>query len=321
MFIDETQIIVQGGNGGSGKVAFFVNRKGPCGGNGGKGGDVYFIADSNIKDLKKYVEATFFKAENGESGGSNRRIGMKGNDLYLKVPINTTIIDHKNNQEITLTDQSTTILVCYGGKGGFGNDAFKTSINQTPRNATQGNAGQEKKVTLILRLIADFGLIGLPNAGKSSLLNKFTNANVKTASYPFTTLEPNLGVVNGKILADIPGLIEGASEGKGLGIRFLRHIEKVSLLLHCISVESENIEKDYNTVVEEISKYNKAILSKKTIILLTKTDLVSENIIKEKIEILKKFNHMIIPVSIHNKKSLELLRKILIITPNTSGAL
>lgn len=311
MFIDEAEITIQGGDGGSGKVAFFINKKGPCGGNGGKGGDLYFVTNSNITDLKKFSKTTFFKAENGQQGGSNRRIGTNGKDLYLPVPINTSIIDNKTNKEIVLTDKLSSVLLCRGGNGGVGNDAFKTSTNQTPRHATPGQKGQEKKLTLIVKLIADFGLIGLPNAGKSSLLNELTNANVKIADYPFTTLEPNLGVVNGKVLADIPGLIDGASTGKGLGIKFLKHIEKVSLLLHCISVESENIEKDYKTVVEEISKYNKNILSKKTIILLTKTDLISQEVMKEKIKILKKLNTIILPISIHDWDSLEQLKKLL----------
>ena len=194
-------------------------------------------------------------------------------------------------------------------KGAFrGNGIDSWSNFAYERDAQKG---EEKKITLILRLIADFGLIGLPNAGKSSSLNKLTNADVKTAAYPFTTLEPNLGVVAGKVLADIPGLIEGASTGRGLGIKFLKHIEKVSLLLHCISVESENIEKDYDTVVAEISKYNKSILSKKTIILLTKTDLVSQDTVKEKIRTLKKLNSTVIPVSIYVQSSLDLIRALL----------
>lgn len=312
MFIDEAEITIQGGDGGAGKVAFFRNKKGPCGGNGGKGGDLYFVSSSNVKDLKKFREITLFKAENGQMGGSNRRVGRKGKNLCLQVPINTTIIDNKTNEEITLSDKLSSVLVCLGGNGGFGNDFFKTSTNQTPRNATPGQKGQEKKTTLIVRLIADFGLIGLPNTGKSSLLNELTNTNVKTASYPFTTLEPNLGVIDGKVLADIPGLIEGASTGKGLGIKFLKHIEKVSLLLHCISVESENIEKDYKTVIEEISKYNKNILLKKQIILLTKTDLISQNQIKKRIKTLKKLKDIAIPVSIHDWDSLEYLKKFLI---------
>ncbi len=311
MFIDEAEITVKGGDGGAGKVAFFVNKKGPCGGNGGKGGDLYFIASSNVTDLKKFTEVTLFKAEDGQVGGSNRRVGRKGKDLYLSVPVNTMIIDKETDKKIALTEIRSTILVCRGGNGGLGNDSFKTPTHRTPRKATPGQKGVEKKITLILRLIAHFGLIGLPNAGKSSLLNELTNAHAKIADYPFTTLEPNLGVIDGRIIADIPGLIEGASIGKGLGIKFLKHIEKVSLLLHCISVESENIEKDYATVVEEISKYNKSILLKKSIILLTKSDLISQEEIKEKIEILKKLNPAAIPVSIHDWNSLEELRKML----------
>jgi len=311
MFIDEAEITIEGGDGGAGKVAFFAKKSGPSGGNGGRGGDLYFIADSNITDLKKFVETIIFKAGNGQMGGSNRRFGANGKDLYLRVPINTTIFDQVTNKEITLTEKTPRVLICRGGDGGRGNDFFKTSINQTPLKATPGEKGQIRKINLILRLIADFGLIGLPNAGKSSLLNELTNANVKTASYPFTTLEPNLGVFEGKIIADIPGLIDGASTGKGLGIKFLKHIEKVSLLLHCVDVESENIEKDYKTVIEEINKYNKNILLKESVVLLTKTDLVSQNIIKEKIKILKKVNNAVLPVSIYNQNSLEKLKKIL----------
>ncbi|MBI4009194.1 GTPase ObgE, partial [Candidatus Roizmanbacteria bacterium] len=310
MFVDEAQITVKGGDGGPGKVAFFAKKKGPSGGNGGKGGDLYFAANSNIKDLKKFKETIFFKAENGQQGGSNRRFGGNGKDLHLMIPINTTIVDENTNEEITLTEIRTEVLLCRGGEGGFGNNSFKTSTNQTPYKATPGKKGQEKKVKLILRLIADLGLIGLPNAGKSSLLNELTKANVRTAAYPFTTLEPNLGVLKGKVIADIPGLIEGAAKGKGLGIRFLKHIEKVSLLLHCISVESNNIERDYKTVIEEISKYNKAILSKKAIILLTKIDLVSQEMVKDKIKTLKKFHEAIIPVSIYDLNSLTLVRQI-----------
>ena len=314
MFIDEAGITVQGGNGGSGKVAFFINKRGPCGGNGGKGGNIYFITTSNSMDLKKYTETTSFKAEDGQMGGSNNRVGRGGHNLYLSVPTNTTIIDTQTNKEITLTKSISSVLICQGGDGGHGNSYFKTSTYQTPRKASPGQKGKEKKITLILKLIADYGLIGLPNAGKSSLLNKLTNARAKIANYPFTTLEPNLGVIDGKVLADIPGLIEGASTGKGLGVKFLKHIEKVTLLLHCISVESKNIEKDYKTVVEEISKYNKNILSKKSIILLTKTDLVPREVINEKLTKLKKLNKDIISVSIYDETSLNKLQKILIET-------
>lgn len=312
MFIDEAEITVEGGDGGDGKVAFFVNKKGPCGGNGGRGGDLYFVASQNVSDLKKYSKKNIFKAPDGIAGGSNRRLGANGEDLYLPVPINTTLIDIKSGEKITLTDLKLSVLVSRGGEGGMGNDSFKTATDRTPNRATPGQKGQERKLKLILKLIADYGLIGLPNAGKSSLLNELTNANARIANYPFTTLEPNLGVVNGRILADIPGLIEGASTGKGLGIKFLKHIEKVTLLLHCISVESENIEKDYQTVVEEIAKYNKNILAKKTIILLTKTDLVTQEVLNEKINTLKKLQNEILPISIYNPVTLNKLKLILL---------
>ncbi|OGK42704.1 hypothetical protein A3A74_00155 [Candidatus Roizmanbacteria bacterium RIFCSPLOWO2_01_FULL_35_13] len=312
MFIDEAEIAVEGGDGGAGKVAFFVNKKGPSGGNGGKGGNLYFVASQNVSDLKKYSKKNIFKAEDGQGGESNRRLGANGKDLYLQVPINTTLTDINNNEEITLSDLNSSVLVCGGGAGGFGNDSFKTATDRTPKRATPGQKGQVRRLKLILKLIADYGLIGLPNAGKSSLLNELTNAKARIASYPFTTLEPNLGVINGKILTDIPGLIEGASMGKGLGIKFLKHIEKVTLLLHCISVESENIEKDYQTVVEEIAKYNKNILTKKTIILLTKVDLVSQEVVKEKMKILEKLQSKIIPVSIYDRKTLKFLKEQLV---------
>jgi len=311
MFIDEAEIIIKAGDGGAGKVAYFINKKGPCGGNGGRGGDLYFAVNSSTTDLKKFKERTKFKSEDGKSGGRNTREGAGGKDLYLQIPLNTTVINKQTGEEITLTDELTSIKICQGGNGGRGNDAFKSATNQTPHNAEQGQKGQEKEIKLILRLIANFGLIGLPNAGKSSLLNELTNAGVKTASYPFTTLEPNLGVFNGKVLADIPGLIEGASTGKGLGIKFLKHIEKVTLLLHCISVESENIEKDYQTVIDEIAKYNKNILSKKTVILLTKIDLISKEEVKKKLKILKKLNSEVLPVSIYDWDSLENLKKLI----------
>src|SRR3989338_2075194 len=310
MFIDEAGISVQGGDGGPGKVAFFINKRGPCGGNGGKGGNVYFITTSNSTDLKKYTEITSFKAENGQMGGSNNRVGRKGNNLYLSVPTNTTVIDTEINKEVVLTEYVSSVLICRGGDGGLGNSSFKTSTYQTPRKATPGQKGEEKKITLILKLIANYGLIGLPNAGKSSLLNELTNAHAKIANYPFTTLEPNLGVIDGKVLADITGLIEGASTGKGLGIKFLKHIEKVSLLLHCISVESENIEKDYKTVVEELSQYSEILAKKDFVIFLTKTDVIDENEIKNKVKQLQKVTHKVYPVSILFPESIEKIKQI-----------
>lgn len=309
MFIDEAEIIVEGGHGGAGKVSFFARKAGPSGGNGGRGGDVYAQVNANIPSLRRYVEHTKFKAADGSAGGINRRYGQDGAILYLQMPVGTTIIDLDTHEEVELTTLNTEIFLCGGGEGGLGNDAFKTATNRTPRNFEPGKPGQVRRLKLILKLIAEYGLVGLPNAGKSSLLNELTAANVKTASYPFTTLEPNLGVFEGHIIADIPGLIEGASTGKGLGIKFLKHIEKVHLLLHCILVESSDVIRDYETVTKELSQYNKTLTSKKTIILLTKTDLVNKDEVNQKVKLLKKFDHPIIPISIHDFDSLELLKK------------
>jgi len=311
MFIDEAEIMVKGGHGGAGKVAFFRNRKGASGGGGGSGGDVWAIATSNLTHLKPFTEVIKYIGENGGLGGPNKRTGLNGKDLYLKMPIGTTIIDVVTNQEITINEKNPKYLLCQGGIGGLGNVAFKTSTNRTPKNAEPGKEGQERNFKLILRLIANFGLIGLPNAGKSSLLNKLTAANVRTANYPFTTLEPNLGVFEGKVIADVPGLIEGASTGKGLGIKFLKHIEKVDLILHCISVETQNIASQYNTVINELKSYNPKLLDKKSVILLTKIDLVDQKEIERKVKELSKLNKNILAVSIYDDNTLNQLKKII----------
>ena len=311
MFIDEAEIMVKGGHGGAGKVAFFRNRKGASGGNGGPGGDVWAIATSNLIHLKPYTEITKYIGENGYPGGQNKRTGLNGKDLYLKMPIGTSIIDIVTKNEVTIDEKNPKYLLCKGGAGGLGNVAFKSATNRTPQNAEPGREGQEKNFKLILRLIANFGLIGLPNAGKSSLLNKLTAANVRTANYPFTTLEPNLGVYNGKIIADVPGLIEGASIGRGLGIKFLKHIEKVDLILHCISVESQNVVADYNTIINELGSYNSKLLDKKSIILLTKIDLADQKEISKKEELLKKLDKNVLAISIYDEDSLKKLKEII----------
>lgn len=309
MLVDEIEIIVKGGHGGAGRVSFYRKSKGgPDGGDGGKGGDTFIETTTDIYALSQLVPNTVYAAENGQPGDSNIKTGESGKDLTLKMPVGTVLID-QNNQEIELNELNQKILIAKGGLGGQGNAAFKSSSNTTPKYAQPGLNGQEKKLSIKLKLIADFGLIGLPNAGKSSLLNEITNANAKVGNYPFTTLEPNLGVLNGKVIADIPGLIEGAGEGRGLGHKFLKHIEKVTLLLHCISAESENSLRDYKTVQTELKKFNPKLLEKDEVILLTKSDLLEKNDLKNKIKSLTKTKKKIIPISIHDWDSLQQLIK------------
>ena len=274
MFTDEIEITFKAGDGGPGRVSFFPGKhSGPDGGNGGFGGDLFVKASRLITNLNNFVGKHEICAEDGVGGGRNNRAGAKGADLEISLPIASLLIDTDSQEEIELIGEDKKILVCIGGKGGKGNAEFKSSSNTTPMYAQKGLLGQKRHFKIIVRMIADFGLIGLPNAGKSSLLNELTSANVKVADYPFTTLEPNLGELNGKIIADIPGLIEGASSGRGLGINFLKHIEKVKLLLHCISSESEDVVSDYKVIMQELEGFNLDLVKKKQIILLTKLDL------------------------------------------------
>jgi GTP-binding protein len=298
MLIDYAEITVRGGRGGAG----VPNKpKGPDGGNGGDGGDVYVKGSSNLNLLNQFSEKDFFYAPDGEIGARNNKTGKGGDDIEILLPIGTSVIDKNSGDviaEISAVDER--LLVCKGGKGGWGG-----------KTAKQGEKGEERKLILNLRLIADFGLIGLPNAGKSSLLNEITNANIKVADYPFTTLEPNLGVYEGLCLADIPGLIEGASSGKGLGINFLKHIEKVKVLLHCISCETSNALKDYETIRFELSQFNSELANKPEVIVLTKTDLVTADVVKKITKELNKSGRKIVQISIHDFKSLENFKELL----------
>lgn len=322
MFVDEAEVILRAGHGGAGRVSFYkVWMRGPDGGNGGRGGDVYIKATTDLMALRQFTAKKTLSAENGEMGGKNKSSGKDGSDLEILMPVGTVLEEVNTGEVFELVEPDQIIRIAKGGLGGKGNTEFKSSRNTTPEYAQPGLPGERKEFKIHLKLIADFGLIGLPNAGKSSLLNELTAANVKTADYPFTTLEPNLGALNGKIVADIPGLIEGASEGKGLGIKFLKHIEKVSTLLHCIATDSDNALEDYQTVWKELESYKQSLKSslgsdyspifkdRPEIILLTKSDLISEKQLKEKLKELKKLKKKIIPVSIHDWDSLENLKK------------
>lgn len=313
MLIDEVAIIVTGGHGGPGKASYFQKGRGPDGGNGGKGGDVFFQAVNDIYALSFFSGQKSFVASAGESGRSNKKSGINAPDLILFVPTGTEITDLETKEKYFLNSIGEKLLMAKGGIGGLGTADRANARMTTPKYAQHGMPGQTRSLKLELKLIADFGLVGLPNAGKSSLLNALTAAQAKVGDYSFTTLEPNLGVCEGKVLADIPGLIEGASTGKGLGIKFLKHIEKVPVILHCLGADSLDPKKDYSTIREELKKYSPELLRKKEIILLTKTDLVGQTEIKNITKLLKKKGAEITPVSILDDQSLEALRESFII--------
>ncbi|CAN5287280.1 GTPase ObgE [soil metagenome] len=313
MLIDKAEVTFKGGHGGAGIVSFGkMAHSGPDGGNGGKGGDLYVVASSDITLLNQFSAEQDFEAGNGFKGGDLKKSGKGGKDLEIILPIGTSIIDKNTGIEIMSLDKvGQKELLCVGGKGGKGNWEFRGPKNTTPEFAQPGLPGEKKELILSLKLIADFGFIGLPNAGKSSLLNEVTNAKVKTANYAFTTLSANLGVLNGKYIADIPGLIEGASAGRGLGISFLKHIEKVGLLLHCVATDSIDPEKDYETIRTELGAYNSELLKKPEIILLTKSDLVEPKVLKDLIKKMKAKNKNVLPISIHDWDSIIELKKTL----------
>lgn len=279
MLIDEARIIIKAGDGGDGIVHFYRDRwrpkGGPDGGNGGQGGDVYFEAVSDISRLHQFRHAKEFKAQPGQKGGPKQQTGKNGQDLVLQIPVGSIIqYDNGTSQELISVGQR--FLAAKGGRGGIGNYHYRSSTNQQPLESKPGQKMPSKNIFIQLKLIADVGLIGLPNAGKTSLLNELTQANAKVANYAFTTLEPNLGVtISGKIIADIPGLIEGASVGKGLGYRFLKHIERTKVLIHCLSAETLDPTADYQTVRQELTNYSSRLSSKTEILIITKSDLLT----------------------------------------------
>lgn len=309
MITDEVRIKIRAGKGGDGSVAFEKTKMslGPTGGRGGGGGNVYFLGVSDLTALNKYKSKREYWAEDGQRGKADKSTGHDGKDIALTIPIGSVLRDVKTGEEFEITKPGERIIAAKGGIGGRGNFYFRSGKNTSPKEFEEGKPGGEFEFFIELRLIADIGLIGLPNAGKSSLLNELTNAAAKVANYAFTTLEPNLGVLDGLVIADIPGLIEGASRGKGLGIKFLKHIRRTKVLVHCVSAESEYPQKDYAIVRKELKDFVEELAEKKEIILLTKSDLVSKEVLKKKTAILKKINPDVFPVSIHDWDSLKKL--------------
>ncbi len=321
-FLDQAKIYIKAGNGGSGSASFrrekFIEFGGPDGGDGGNGGSVIIESDRNLNTLIDFRYAQHFKAQHGKHGSKRNRTGANGEDLILKVPVGTQIYEEDNNTLIfDFTKNKEKYLVASGGKGGLGNVRFKSSTNRAPKKKTNGKLGEEFWIWLQLKVIADIGIIGKPNAGKSSLLAALTRAKPKIASYPFTTINPNLGVAyyNGKeiTLADIPGLVEGAHKGVGLGDKFLRHIERCKILLHLIDLTEENLENTYKKIRKELSSYDKKMSSKKEIIFFNKSDLLKTKDIEEKLIKFKKItktNYEII--SVFSQKDIKKIKKILI---------
>ena len=317
-FLDQVKIYIKAGNGGDGSPSFrrekFIEFGGPDGGDGGKGGSVILKAEQNLNTLIDFRYQQHHKAKRGENGAGQNRTGKSGEDLILKVPLGTQVFEEDNKTLIyDFTKISEEFIAAAGGKGGLGNTRFKSSTNRAPRKFTKGTQGEEFTIWLQLKTIADIGIIGLPNAGKSSLLASVTNANPKIANYQFTTLNPNLGVASYDdkeiTIADIPGLVEGAHKGTGLGIQFLKHIERCKSLLHLIDITSEDLKKSYQQVKNELKKYSNKLTKKKELIVLNKIDLIDE---KEVIHIIKDFKKNtkseVIVLSTFNKSSVSKIK-------------
>ena len=317
-FLDQVKIFVKAGNGGSGSPSFrrekFIEFGGPDGGDGGKGGSIILKSERNLNTLIDYRYQQHFKASRGQDGKGKNQTGRGGEDLFLSVPIGTQIFEEDNKTLLfDFKKEKDEFTVAIGGKGGFGNTKFKSSTNRAPRKFTKGTKGEEFWIWLQLKTIADIGIIGLPNAGKSSLLASMTSANPKIANYKFTTINPNLGVAmydNKEItLADIPGLIEGAHTGVGLGIKFLKHVERCKTLLHLIDISEKDLIKSYKQIRKELGKYSKELLKKKEIIVLNKIDLLSKGDLKIKIKKFEeKLRKKIIELSTLDKKLISKLK-------------
>lgn len=313
MLIDDVTIRIKAGDGGAGSVAFnkTKNNLGPTGGAGGLGASIYFVGVSELDALQQFRFKKVVEAENGHDGRGQFVDGSSGEDVKLKIPVGTIVRNLTNNTVIEIVKVGEPVLIAKGGKGGKGNFLFRSSRNTSPEESQPGLKGEEFELRLELKMMADIGFVGLPNVGKSSLLKELTNANPKVANYPFTTLEPSLGVYYDLIMADIPGLIEGASSGKGLGIKFLRHIERTKILFHFIASDSSTPVSDYKVIRKELGKYSKELLEKPEYIFLSRSDTVDKKDIEKKIKALKKYNEKVMAISIYDYDSEEALKKVL----------
>lgn len=313
MLIDDITLRLTAGSGGRGAVAFNKVRLnlGPVGGDGGKGGNVYLEGVHDVNALMQYASKKEVKADDGKPGRGQFIDGSDGEDAVLKIPTGTRITNLDTGYVQEMLNVGQRILVAGGGPGGRGNFKFRSSTNTSPKEYEEGEPGDSVMYRLELRLIADVGLVGLPNAGKSSLINELTRARSRVGAYAFTTLEPSLGAYYELIIADIPGLIEGASEGKGLGVKFLKHIERTRVLFHLVSAESDEVVRDYRTIRKELERYNPTLIDKAEHVFLSKCDAVSAEDLAEKLSMLEKEGVHATPISIIDPESLEKVRSIL----------
>lgn len=311
-FVDEIKLHLEAGDGGTGVVRWRHekgrDKAGAAGGNGGRGGNVYLHAVRDLGVLARYKQIKVFRAENGKEGMQSSMHGKRGKDFTIDVPVGSVVTNLSSGKKINFLNEGETIKVLEGGNGGLGNEHFKASTNVRPKEWTAGKPGEQADFLIELELVADLGLVGLPNAGKSSLLNALTNANSKVGSYPFTTLEPDLGDMFGFIIADIPGLIEGASEGKGLGHKFLRHIKRTKMILHLVALNNEDVMGAYKTIRNELNTYSKDLAEKPEIVILTKTDEVAPEVIEKNKKAFSKKADKVLTVSVYDDASIKKLR-------------
>jgi len=312
MFVDELEIYAKAGDGGNGVVRWrsmkFRPKAGPSGGNGGNGGDVYVRAVRDLNQLAKYTGNKEFKAVDGEAGRNNSEYGKGSDDLYIDIPIGSTVTDIERERTFALEEEGAVVCILKGGQGGLGNEHFKSSTNRTPTESTEGKPGEEGRFLIEVALLADVGLVGQPNAGKSSLLNSFTNATSAIGAYPFTTVEPHLGSLYEFILADIPGLIAGAAKGKGLGHKFLRHVSRTSMLLHLVSLEHDEPLTVYKEIRDELSEYAHDMAQKEEWIVLSKSDLSIPEIYEPLQTELEANNHRVFVISAETGEGVKELR-------------
>jgi GTP-binding protein len=315
-FVDQLTVAVKAGDGGDGVVRWrrmkFNPKGGPAGGNGGRGGDVYVRAVTDRNQLAKYTGTKSFAAEDGQAGGKDSLYGRAGEDFYLDIPVGSVVTDTTHDRQFELLTVGETVKVLQGGTGGLGNEYFKSSTNQAPETATLGKPGEAAELTIAVSLIVDVGLIGKPNAGKSTLLNALTNAQSTIGAYPFTTLEPHLGDLYGYLLADIPGLIEGAATGKGLGHTFLRHVTRTKMLLHVVSLADEGPLNSYETIRNELSAYDESLLDREEWIILSKKDLVLEPDLDEVVKSFDKHKKRVFVTSENDPESIKKLSDALV---------